>query len=66
MSPACSSASTASSAGSNINIAGRVPADESQIGYVVLDVETGDGEDPLDLKHKLDEVAGTIRTRILY
>ena len=52
--------------GHNINIAAEHLNTSSRIGYVVLDVETGDGEDSLDLKHKLDEVPGTIRTRILY
>ncbi|MGD1092982.1 MAG: phosphoglycerate dehydrogenase [Bryobacteraceae bacterium] len=49
-----------------INIAGQYLQTNPQIGYVVIDVETGEREASLHLKRRLDEVPGTIRTRILY
>jgi D-3-phosphoglycerate dehydrogenase / 2-oxoglutarate reductase len=52
--------------GRQINIAAEYLNTDVRIGYVVLDVEMGEGEDELELKRKLDEVPGTIRTRILY
>ena len=52
--------------GREINIAAEYLNTDVRIGYVVLDVETGEGEDELELKRRLDEVPGTIRTRILY
>ncbi|MBS1859040.1 MAG: phosphoglycerate dehydrogenase [Acidobacteria bacterium] len=52
--------------GRNINIAAEHLNTDVRIGYVVLDVETGEGEDELDIRRRLDEVPGTIRTRILY
>jgi D-3-phosphoglycerate dehydrogenase len=52
--------------GRQINIAAEHLNTDVRIGYVVLDVETGEGEDEMELKRKLDEVPGTIRTRILY
>ena len=51
--------------GQNINIAAEYLNTDVRIGYVVIDVESGDG-DALELKHKLDDVPGTIRTRVLY
>jgi D-3-phosphoglycerate dehydrogenase len=47
-----------------INIAGEYLQTDARIGYVVIDVEAG-GE-TLEAKRLLDEVEGTIRTRILY
>jgi D-3-phosphoglycerate dehydrogenase len=52
--------------GENINIAAEYLNTDVRIGYVVLDVETGEREDALELKRRLDEVPGTIRTRVLY
>jgi D-3-phosphoglycerate dehydrogenase len=52
--------------GESINIAAEHLNTDVRIGYVVIDVETGDGVDALGLKHKLDEIPGTIRTRVLY
>jgi D-3-phosphoglycerate dehydrogenase len=52
--------------GESINIAAEYLNTDVRIGYVVIDVETANGVDALDLKHKLDEVPGTIRTRVLY
>ena len=52
--------------GRQINIAAEYLNTDVRIGYVVLDVEMGEGEDELELKSRLDEVPGTIRTRILY
>jgi D-3-phosphoglycerate dehydrogenase len=52
--------------GDGINIAAEYLNTNPQIGYVVADVEAGEGVDELHLKRSLDAVAGTIRTRILY
>ena len=49
-----------------INIAGEYLQTNPKIGYVVIDVETDEPGESLELKRRLDEVAGTIRTRILY
>jgi len=49
-----------------INISAERLNTDVRIGYVVLDVETGELENEHDLKRRLDEVPGTIRTRILY
>jgi D-3-phosphoglycerate dehydrogenase len=50
----------------HINIAGEYLQTNTRIGYVVIDIETGAREEALELKRRLDEVAGAIRTRILY
>ncbi|HTS66284.1 MAG TPA: phosphoglycerate dehydrogenase [Candidatus Acidoferrales bacterium] len=52
--------------GEQINIAAQYLNTDVRIGYVVLDVEAGEGVDEMQLKRKLDAVPGTIRTRILY
>lgn len=52
--------------GERINIAAEYLNTDVRIGYVVIDVEADEGVDELQLKRKLDEVPGTIRTRILY
>jgi len=49
-----------------INITGQYLQTNAQIGYVVIDVETETREASLDVKHALEKVPGTIRTRILY
>ena len=49
-----------------INIASQYLQTNSHIGYVVIDVETGEQEESLQLKRRLEEVPGTIRTRILH
>jgi D-3-phosphoglycerate dehydrogenase / 2-oxoglutarate reductase len=49
-----------------INVAGQYLQTNARIGYVVIDIEMGEREASLHLKRRLDEVAGTIRTRILY
>jgi D-3-phosphoglycerate dehydrogenase / 2-oxoglutarate reductase len=49
-----------------INIAGQYLQTNAKIGYVVIDVETDEPADSLPVKRKLDEVEGTIRTRLLY
>ena len=49
-----------------INIAGQYLQTNAKIGYVVIDVETKEPGDSLQVKRKLDEVPGTIRTRLLY
>ena len=48
----------------NINVAGEYLQTNAKIGYVVVDVETT--EEPLWLKRRLEEVPGTLRTRILF
>jgi D-3-phosphoglycerate dehydrogenase / 2-oxoglutarate reductase len=50
----------------HINIAGEYLQTNARIGYVVIDVESDEPEESLELKHRLEEVSGTIRTRILY
>jgi D-3-phosphoglycerate dehydrogenase / 2-oxoglutarate reductase len=52
--------------GERINIAAEYLNTDVRIGYVVLDVEAGEGVDERQLKRKLEAVEGTIRTRILY
>ncbi|MDU8924593.1 phosphoglycerate dehydrogenase [Pasteurellaceae bacterium LIM206] len=47
----------------NVNIAAQYLQTDAKIGYVVIDVET---DDTSDLLHKLKEIEGTIRARILY
>ncbi len=49
-----------------INISGEYLATNARIGYVVIDIEGSERTEALMLKRKMDEVAGTIRTRILY
>ena len=49
-----------------INIAAQYLQTNARIGYVVIDVETGERAASLKVKRGLEEVAGTIRTRILY
>ena len=49
-----------------INITGQYLQTNPQIGYVVIDVETGTREASLDVKRELEKIPGTIRTRILY
>lgn len=48
----------------DVNIAGQYLQTSAKIGYVVADVEMPD--EPLWLKRQLEEVPGTIRTRILF
>ena len=50
----------------HINIAGEYLQTDSKIGYVVIDIEAEERAETMLLKRKLDDVAGTIRTRILY
>ncbi len=49
-----------------INIAGQYLQTNAHIGYVVIDIETDERAETQLLKRRLDEVPGTIRTRILY
>jgi D-3-phosphoglycerate dehydrogenase / 2-oxoglutarate reductase len=49
-----------------INIAGQYLQTNPKIGYVVIDTDTQETRATSLLKRKLDRVAGTIRTRILY
>jgi D-3-phosphoglycerate dehydrogenase len=50
----------------HINIAGEYLQTNPKIGYVVIDVETDGRAETMELKRRLDEVVGTIKTRILY
>jgi D-3-phosphoglycerate dehydrogenase len=52
--------------GERINIAAEYLNTNPRIGYVVTDIEAGEGVDELQLKRSLDAVEGTIRTRVLY
>jgi D-3-phosphoglycerate dehydrogenase len=49
-----------------INIAGEYLQTNGTIGYVVIDIETDERNESLQLKRQLDEVPATIRTRVLY
>jgi D-3-phosphoglycerate dehydrogenase len=49
-----------------INVAGQYLQTNARIGYVVIDIETGEREASQHIRRRLDEVPGTIRTRILY
>ncbi|MGH9667081.1 MAG: phosphoglycerate dehydrogenase [Bryobacteraceae bacterium] len=49
-----------------INIAGQYLQTNAKLGYVVIDIEGDERAETLQLKHRLDQVAGTIRTRVLY
>ena len=64
--PGVPSAINAVFSGEKINIAGQNLQTNAKIGHVVIDVETGERAASLNVKHKLEEVPGTIRTRILY
>jgi len=50
----------------SINIAGQYLQTNAKIGYVVIDIETSERAVSQQLKKRLDQVAGTIRTRVLY
>ncbi|MGH9558767.1 MAG: phosphoglycerate dehydrogenase [Bryobacteraceae bacterium] len=50
----------------HINVAGQYLQTNPKIGYVVIDIETGEREASLHIRRMLDEVPGTIRTRLLY
>jgi len=49
-----------------VNIAGQYLQTNSNIGYVVIDVETQKASDTRSLKSELEQVPGTIRSRLLY
>ena len=49
-----------------INIAGQYLQTNPRIGYVVIDVDGDERAETLQLKKRLDQVPGTIRTRALY
>lgn len=49
-----------------MNISAEYLQTNPKIGYVVIDIDTVEREESLNLKRRLDEVPGTIRTRILY
>ncbi|MDP8988925.1 MAG: phosphoglycerate dehydrogenase [Acidobacteriota bacterium] len=50
----------------HINITGQFLQTNPKIGYVVIDIEAPDRAVSMALRKRLDQVAGTIRTRILY
>jgi D-3-phosphoglycerate dehydrogenase len=49
-----------------INITGQYLQTDTRIGYVVIDIDAPDRGVSQQLRQQLDEVPGTIRTRILY
>ena len=49
-----------------VNIAGQYLQTDANIGYVVIDVETQKASVTRGLKSGLDQVPGTIRSRLLY
>jgi D-3-phosphoglycerate dehydrogenase / 2-oxoglutarate reductase len=49
-----------------INIAGQYLQTNNKIGYVVIDIEAPERVVSMQLRKRLDQVAGTMRTRILY
>jgi len=50
----------------HINVAGQYLQTNPRIGYVVIDIDGGERAESREIKRRLGEVAGTIRTRILY
>ena len=53
-------------AAKRINITGQYLQTNARIGYVVIDIDAPDRAVSQQLRQRLDEVTGTIRTRILY
>jgi D-3-phosphoglycerate dehydrogenase len=51
---------------SGINISGQYLETNAQIGYVVIDVDSDERAESLQLKRALDAIPGTLKTRILY
>ena len=49
-----------------INISAEYLQTDAKVGYVVIDIETGEREETQEIRRKLEGVPGTIRTRILY
>ncbi len=49
-----------------INISAEYLQTNAQIGYVVIDIDPGELGSSVQLRKRLDGVAGTIRTRLLY
>jgi len=49
-----------------VNVAGQYLQTNSKVGYVVIDVETDSEDTTQALKRRLDEIPGTLRTRVLY
>jgi len=49
-----------------INISAECLQTDAKIGYVVVDVDTEEPADSLELRRRIDAVPGTIRTRVLY
>ena len=49
-----------------INIAGQYLQTNAHIGYVVIDLDSHERAETLHLKRRLEEIEGTIRSRILY
>jgi D-3-phosphoglycerate dehydrogenase len=51
---------------SGINISGQYLETNARIGYVVIDVDSDQRAESQKLKNALDEIPGTLKTRILY
>jgi D-3-phosphoglycerate dehydrogenase len=52
--------------GRGVNVAAQYLQTNPNIGYVVIDVETGERDAMVPLKRGLEAVPGTIRTRLIY
>ena len=50
----------------SINIAAEYLQTDAKLGYVVIDVETDERAETVAIRRNLEQVPGTIRTRILY
>lgn len=51
---------------SKINIAAEYLQTDPKIGYVVIDIESDEPAESLEIKRRMEDIPGTIRTRILY
>ena len=49
-----------------INIAAEYLQTDAKVGYVVIDIEGDEPDETAEIRRKLEQVDGTIRTRILY
>jgi D-3-phosphoglycerate dehydrogenase len=49
-----------------INIAAEYLQTDAKVGYVVIDIEAGERAETVEIRRKLEQVPGTIRTRVLY
>jgi D-3-phosphoglycerate dehydrogenase / 2-oxoglutarate reductase len=52
--------------GAGINVAAQYLQTNARIGYVIIDIDAGDHLDTAAIRRRLEQVNGTLRTRILY